>query len=59
VGDTALVPGASHLMLLNLRQPLRVGDSVPVRLTLANGDVLVLNATVRSTQPNMQAPHEH
>lgn len=59
VGDTTLAPGASHLMLLNLRQPLRVGDSVPVRLSLANGEVLALNATVRATQPNKQAPHEH
>lgn len=59
VGDTALAPGASHLMLLNLRQPLRVGDSVPVRLGLANGEVLALNATVRATQLHKQAPHEH
>ena len=59
MGDTALAPGASHLMLLGLRQPLRVGDSVPVRLSLANGEVLALNATVRATQPNKRAAHEH
>ncbi|KAB0678116.1 copper chaperone PCu(A)C [Aureimonas leprariae] len=30
--EVALKPGASHLMLIGLRQPLKAGDSVPLTL---------------------------
>jgi hypothetical protein len=66
VGDSVLAPGASHLMLIALRKPLRVGDQVPVSVTLANGETLALTATVRATQPMlmpatkpMSMPHDH
>lgn len=50
-GETLLQPGASHLMLLGLRKPLRVGDAVPLTLSLANGETLVMSAEVRATRP--------
>jgi copper(I)-binding protein len=31
-----LVPGGPHVMLIDLKQPLAVGDSVPVTLTIEN-----------------------
>ncbi|MEO6699271.1 MAG: copper chaperone PCu(A)C [Paraperlucidibaca sp.] len=65
-GDSVLAASASHLMLMALRKPLRVGDQVPVSMTLANGETLALTATVRATQPMarptnkpMSMPHDH
>lgn len=43
----SLAPMASHLMLLGLKQPLRVGMSVPLTLTLASGRTIRVNAEVR------------
>ena len=37
----------SHFMLLGLKQPLRVGMSVPLTLTLASGQRVSLLAEVR------------
>ena len=42
-----LAPMGSHLMLLELKQPLRVGMSVPLTLTLASGQSVNLQAEVR------------
>ncbi|MES2908572.1 MAG: copper chaperone PCu(A)C [Pseudomonadota bacterium] len=44
---TTLAPMASHFMLLGLQQPLRVGMSVPLTLTLASGKTISLLAEVR------------
>ena len=45
---TSLAPMASHLMLFGLKQPLRVGMSVPLTLTLASGQKVRVNAEVRA-----------
>lgn len=45
---TRLAPMGSHLMLLELTQPLRVGMTVPVTLRFASGRTLSLQAEVRS-----------
>ncbi len=37
-GTVELSPGATHVMLVDLRQPLKVGDSVKLRLTLRFAD---------------------
>lgn len=47
---TRLAPMQSHLMLIDLKQPLRVGMQVPIALTLASGNVLRLTAEVRATR---------
>jgi len=46
---TQLAPMASHLMLLELKQPLRVGMKVPIFLTLASGKKLRVTALVRAS----------
>ena len=45
---TRLEPMASHLMLLGLKQPLRVGMRVPLTLTMASGQQLLFSAEVRA-----------
>jgi len=46
---TTLAPMGSHLMLLGLKQPLRVGMKVPLSLTLASGQTVRVLAEVRPT----------
>ncbi len=51
----ALAPGGYHVMLLNLKQPLKDGDSFPLTLTFAKSgkqDVQVSVAKIGATQPN-------
>ena len=35
-GKLELKPGGYHIMLLDLKQPLKVGDKLPLRLTFEN-----------------------
>lgn len=47
----SLAPGGYHIMLLDLKQPLKVGDKVPVSLTVRSqgkSEVLTLEAEVRA-----------
>lgn len=46
----ALVPGGMHMMLIGARGPLKIGDRVPITLTLAGGETLAFEATVRSAR---------
>jgi copper(I)-binding protein len=40
-------PGGLHVMLHDLKQPLTVGQAVPLVITLAGGGTLQVNAVVR------------
>ncbi|PKL93332.1 MAG: hypothetical protein CVV20_04205 [Gemmatimonadetes bacterium HGW-Gemmatimonadetes-1] len=40
-------PGGLHLMLEHFRQPLEVGDTVPIILHMARGGIVTVNAPVR------------
>lgn len=42
-----LKPGGLHLMMIELQQPLRAGDTVPVTLALADGSEVTIVATVQ------------
>jgi copper(I)-binding protein len=42
-----LEPGALHIMLHDLKQPLAVGQQVPLVITLAGGGTVQVTATVR------------
>ena len=58
----ALKPGGLHLMLLDLKQPLKTGDTVEVTLVIEGADkareTLLLKAPVRAL--NSSAPeHKH
>lgn len=50
-----LAPGGYHLMLVNLKQPLKDGDSFPLTLTFAKSgkqDVQVTVAKIGAMQPD-------
>lgn len=59
----ALKPGGYHLMFMELKQPLKAGDTVPVTLTLENAakqrETLELKVPVRQMQAPNQAPMQH
>ncbi|MGB2256430.1 MAG: copper chaperone PCu(A)C, partial [Spongiibacter marinus] len=54
------VPGGYHLMLINLKQPLRHGERVHFSL-LIDGDVVQVEAPVRSVlnEPASGRHHHH
>lgn len=64
-GETAtLEPGADHIMLMGLTEPLQPGDTVSVELELSDGTTTTFEATVKaftgadeSYQPSAD-PHE-
>jgi hypothetical protein len=45
-GTFELKPGGAHLMLVNLKHPLKQGEKVPLALKLASGGVLKLELPV-------------
>jgi len=47
-GDTNLVPGGSHLMLENLREPLRPGDEVTLQLRFDHSTPIEVTVSVLS-----------
>ncbi len=49
-GTVALKPGDLHLMLMEAKKPLHVGDSVPLTLIFHNGEEISATGTVRSGQ---------
>lgn len=58
-----LAPGGLHLMLTNLRKPLKPGDKVPLTLTVqapdaASRSVFTVQAVVREGPPE-KAHHHH
>jgi copper(I)-binding protein len=46
-GELSLQSGATHLMLMGLRQPLRSGDVVELALQFADGTESIVQASVR------------
>lgn len=50
-GEThTLMPGADHIMLMGLSEPLLAGDTVTVTLTLDNGESVEFEAEIRDYQ---------
>jgi periplasmic copper chaperone A len=47
-GKLELKPGGYHLMLLDLKQPMRAGDKVPLTLTFQNAGSIVVSVEVES-----------
>ncbi|HAN54896.1 MAG TPA: hypothetical protein DCQ77_01245 [Betaproteobacteria bacterium] len=52
-----LAPGGFHLMLFDLKQPMKVGEIVPIKLTIETADkkreVVVVNTQVRDMSGSM------
>lgn len=51
---TELKPGSFHIMLFGLKEKPAAGASVPVTLTLDNGQTLAVSATVRKVEGMMR-----
>lgn len=54
-----LKPGGMHLMLVDAKNPLRVGDAIPITLTFKNGEKITLIATIRIDQTEDTGTHQH
>ncbi len=61
-GEATLRPGGTHLMLLDLRQPLRAGDRVPLLLRFERAGEVAAELTVRAPgagEPAAETAHRH
>lgn len=54
-----LKPGGYHMMLIDLKKPLKKGDSVPIRLKIENKDKTVSTVEVKAEVRDLTAPSEH
>ncbi|GMQ49536.1 copper chaperone PCu(A)C [Vibrio sp. 10N] len=57
-GKTILKPGSLHVMLLDVKAPMKEGDTINVELTFANGEVKVLTVPVKKVMSGMKH-HKH
>jgi len=63
-GEAVLKPGSLHVMLIDLKTPMKEGDSVPLTLSFDDGSSKVVEAKVvrpgaAATMPPMQHQHGH
>lgn len=49
-GSVELKPGSHHVMLMDVTADWKVGDEIPVTLTLSNGESVTVTAPVRSRE---------
>ena len=57
-----LKPGGYHIMLIDLKQPLKKGDTIPIRLRIENRDKSVSTVEVKAEVRDPAAPadsHQH
>jgi hypothetical protein len=52
-GETILKPGGLHVMLIDLQQPLKEGDVVPITLSFDDGSTVKVDAPVKKLQMMM------
>lgn len=57
-GSVALQPGGNHLMLIKLKQPLKVGDKVPAALVFRKAGRVDVSFSVQAAPPAAK-PMEH
>ena len=55
----ALQPGGFHVMLLDLKQPLAVGEKIPLTLTFERAGTIEVTVNVESMVPAATAAHPH
>lgn len=60
-GEAALQPGGLHVMLIDLKAPLKEGDVVPLTLGFDDGSSKKVEARVlrAAPQPAMEHQHQH
>jgi copper(I)-binding protein len=54
---TELKPGGLHLMLIGLKEPIHLEQTVDINLNLSNGQTLVITAPVKEIMPMMKHSH--
>lgn len=56
-----LAPGGAHLMLINLKQPLKAGDSIPIKLRFERAGEVELPMMIEAggSTPESKAKHGH
>jgi copper(I)-binding protein len=50
-GEVALAPGGLHVMLLDLAEPLELGDTIEVTLVMADGESMTIDVEVMDEAP--------
>ncbi len=58
-GETALQPGGLHVMMIDLKGPLKEGDKVAITLGFEDGSSKTIEAPVRAPVPAPAAPMDH
>jgi copper(I)-binding protein len=58
-GKAVLAPGGLHIMLIELRQELKAGESVAVTLTFEDGSTAVVDAPIQEVTPPMGGMKHH
>lgn len=58
-GETRLQPGGLHIMLLNLKAPLKEGDKIALTLTFEDGSSKQVSVPVRPVHAGMHGDHHH
>ena len=58
-GKAELAPGGLHIMLIELRQELKAGESVAVTLTFEDGSTTVVDAPIKEVTPPMGGMKHH
>lgn len=53
----SFAPGGRHIMLINMKQPLKAGDKVPLTLTFRKAGDITVQAEVRALQVDDGNPH--
>lgn len=57
--SVVLKSGGLHFMLMDAKNPLHIGDQVPMTLTFRNGEKITFIAVVRSGQMEDMEDHQH
>jgi hypothetical protein len=55
-GNATFEPGGLHIMLTGLKQPLKVGDSFPLKLRFANAGTITMTIPVQAMKPEAKKP---
>jgi len=58
-GEAVLKPGSLHVMLIDLKAPLKDGDTVPITLTFDDGSSKSVDAKVRPIVVPNKHEHKH
>ena len=59
-GEAVLKPGGLHVMMIDLKAPMKEGDSVPITLTFEDGSSKQVDAkVVKASAAPMQMDHKH